>query len=347
MVTVINWSAVKRAVAALLLLTATGVNAQNVTGSYVGLYACDHRQHTFSVEFGADRKGSITAEASFPNQVIKTTGFNARSRMRNRGKPIEMKVQSATNSSIAIQTKSKIVLIPQQSSEQVTLTGSRETNGYLTGELDYPGCGRFVLVPTTVRGPETAAHRYMHRLWQADELRAREQQILAAREARLRSGWIPPELRPTGGRIEYPSEPLEYYDVTLGRADDPYEDIRPVDRAMQRLVDKSYKCIGTAQVRWRGNEGSATSAIFGTKVYLIECEGHCDGLTYKSPSVGSHFGKSLPYPAVQLSSRGPGLGSVPISWQFNHVNEHELPPRVRVHTWSNQLGDYGGQCVID
>jgi hypothetical protein len=162
----------------------------------------------------------------------------------------------------------------------------------------------------------------------------------------LRSGWGSPELSDTGGIIEFPEEPLAYFDVTLGRTRDEFESVRPLDRLFQGLVDQSYKCIGTSEVVWRRGEGVATSAIFGTKSYVIRCDGNCEGLTYRSAAGGAHYGKPLPYPVVRVTSRSVGV-TRDLVWSFARQDSAGPAPRIRIHTWSNQLGDYGGRCSID
>ena len=95
---------------------------------------------------------------------------------------------------------------------------------------------------------------------------------------------------------------------------------------------------------WKGTEGAVTTPHFTVKSYVIECEGDCAGITYKAPEFAYHAGRSRSYPLVTIRrgyspndrcpGRSPGL-------------MERRSPGVRIHTWSNRLGDYGGGCRID
>ena len=145
-------------------------------------------------------------------------------------------------------------------------------------------------------------------------------------------------------RVHRASFKPERANLVVLQAADPFEAIRPIDQLNQYLRDSSYKCLATSMVAWKGTEGAVTTPHFTVKSYVIECEGDCAGITYKAPEFAYHAGRSRPYPLVTI--QGGLLTERPLPWAFSRP-DGAPEPRVRIHTWSNRLGDYGGGCRID
>jgi hypothetical protein len=331
---------------AVSLVGATSAQAPRtgpLAGSYVGQYKCDQRWVSFNVTLRETSQGTTIADVVFPRRVVQSRRFR---RMPRSDEPQTMKGRvDAASSALTLRSDDDLQLTLKGPERKVTLEGSRDpSSGYLVGKMDYPGCDQFVLVPSKVRAAAYAAQLYVQGQKREDRLREREVKATAAREERVRSGWISPELRPNGGPIEYPEETLTYVDAAAGRAPNPFEAIRPIEQLFQRLLDGSYKCLTTATVAWRGTQGSATTPHFTTKSYVVECDGDCGGVTYKVPVRGYHAGRSRAYPLI--TAEGGGLTEQPLPWEFTRPDS-PTPPRVRIHTWSSRLGDYGGGCRID
>jgi hypothetical protein len=189
------------------------------------------------------------------------------------------------------------------------------------------------------------AELYVSRLRGSDQMRQREAETTTAHDARVRAGWESPELRPAGGAIEFPREMLTYSDARTRRAPDPFEEVRPIDSLFQLLIDESYKCIGTANLIWRGAEGYVTTSVFTTKRYVVECDGNCGGVSYRVGRAGGyHHGQALFYPVVEFRTNL--IVATDLQWNFVRTNANGEPPRVRIHTWTNGF-DYGPRCQID
>ena len=312
-----------------------------LAGSYVGQYECNDRWASFNLTIAEPVRGTTAAEAVIPQRYVRVrrgTRANEPTKMQGRVDP--------ASAALTLRTDDEVQLGVKGPEQKLTLQGAIDaSNGYLVGTFDYPGCTKFVLVPTTVRGSPS----YAATLWVSGQRRERalgeaETKTTAAREARIRSGWISPELRPTGGRLEFRGDKLTYVDDSLGRSPDPFEAIRPIDQINQYLRDSAHKCLATSTVTWKGTEGAATTPHFTVKRYVIECAGSCAGLTYNAPEFAFHAGRSQPYPLVTI--QGGLLTERPLPWAFSRPDGSPAP-RVRIHTWSGRFGEYGGGCTID
>jgi hypothetical protein len=313
-----------------------------LAGSYIGRYECNDRWTSFNLTIAETVRGTTAAEAILPLRYIRVRRGSPRA---NEPTKMQGRVDPAS-ASLTLRTDDEVQLGVKGPEQKLTLQGAIDaSNGYLVGTFDYPGCTKFVLVPTTIRGSAS----YAAELWVTGQRRERavsetEAKTAAARDARIRSGWISPELRPTGGRLEFRGDALTYVDDSIGRAPDPFEAIRPIDQLNQYLRDSSYKCLATSTVAWQGTQGAVTTPHFTVKSYVIECEGDCAGITYKAPEFAYHAGRSRSYPLVTI--QGGLLTERPLPWAFSRPDRAPAP-RVRIHTWSNRLGDYGGGCRID
>jgi hypothetical protein len=316
----------------------------SLAGNYEGLYQCNSRWTAFTMTLTESGRGAVTADAVFPLRHVRPSRLR---RAPRANEPVKMDgTTDSENQQVILSTNDELQLGIKGPERKVTMRGALDpTNGYLTGTMDYPGCVQFVLVPTTIRGSaEYAARVYANRVRRDETIRAREETATAAREARVADGWISPELLPSGGRIQHPEDPMTYVDDVMGQPTDPFQAVRPIDQLNQRLRDASYKCLSTTTVAWTGRQGRATTSHFRTKTYVVECDGDCSGVTYKIPLRGAHGGRSRPYPVITIASAM--LVDQPFPWEFTRT-QGAVPPRIRIHTWSNQLGDYGGGCRID
>jgi len=331
--------------ACLAGIAATAADVASIAGTYAGQYECDQQWFTFTATLAEPVNGASSGEATFPLQRFPLSKL--RGSMPNVNKPFKLRGSfDAGRGALTLRTSDGLVLSSNGKDRKVTFEATVDAKGYLVGTLDYPGCHRFVLVPTTAPGnPTNGAQRYVQNLQGEERMRQRDAQAAAAHEARVRSGWVSPELRPNGGAIEYPTEMMAYSDLKSGRAVDPFEAVRPIDVLNQFIVDHSYKCIGTKSVAWNGAEGLVSTALFSTKRYVVECNGRCEGLTYRLGHGGAnHFGQSMPYPTVEI--RTMELTDTPFNWQFIRRDASGEPPQVRIHIWTNGF-DYGPRCQID
>ena len=207
-------------------------------GSYVGQYECGDRWVSFNLTITESARGAIAAEAVLPQRYIRLKRGMPRA---NEPTKMQGRVDPAS-ASLTLRTDDEVQLGVKGPEQKFTLQGALDaSNGYLVGTFDYPGCTKFVLVPTTVgRSASYAAQLWVTGQRRERSLRESEAKNAAAREARIRSGWISPELRPTGGRLEFRGDTLAYLDDAIGRSPDPFEAIRPIDKLNQYLRDSSF-----------------------------------------------------------------------------------------------------------
>jgi hypothetical protein len=143
-----------------------------------------------------------------------------------------------------------------------------------------------------------------------------------------------------------------YIDAAIMNGANGNLEVTPVEEVFQWLYDAKNKCLGTAQVQWRGAEGRAEGRQFGTKRFVIDCRGDCRDIHYRingrlSDTEQWHYGLSQPVPVLHLKSNDI-LAYHDFTWVFTRGSgASEQPPVIRIHSWSNTTGDYGGKCQLD
>lgn len=149
-------------------------------------------------------------------------------------------------------------------------------------------------------------------------------------------------------KVGMPPRTFEYHDITMwskGKVESSIG-VEPIDDLFQSMRDQGFKkCLAYRKIKLSsGGDKSFSVKLrhFGTKRYAIHCSGGCKGLTYevKGRGILYHFGKSMPFPVVQLKSMTLGYGSI----QFGFRKVEQTSAIITVMQWSGGFGDYGGGC---
>ena len=166
-----------------------------LAGSYIGRYECNDRWTSFNLTITETVRGTTAAEAILPLRYIRVRRGSPRA---NEPTKMQGRVDPAS-ASLTLRTDDEVQLGVKGPEQKLTLQGAIDaSNGYFVGTFDYPGCTKFVLVPTTVRGSAS----YAAELWVTGQRRERavseaEAKTAAARDARIRSdGFRPSCVRP-------------------------------------------------------------------------------------------------------------------------------------------------------
>ena len=228
-----------------------------LAGSYIGRYECNDRWTSFNLTITETVRGTTAAEAILPLRYIRVRRGSPRA---NEPTKMQGRVDPAS-ASLTLRTDDEVQLGVKGPEQKLTLQGAIDaSNGYLVGTFDYPGCTKFVLVPTTVRGSAS----YAAELWVTGQRRERavseaEAKTAAARDARIRSGWISPELRPTGGRLEFRGDTLTYVDDSSD--DHPIRSRRSVRSTNSISTFETAPTSASRRRRWRGRGQKGPSPL--------------------------------------------------------------------------------------
>lgn len=148
-----------------------------------------------------------------------------------------------------------------------------------------------------------------------------------------------------------PKEGFEYLDDGVRSQANGSSDIASIDKVSQWLFDQKYKCLQTIRITWSGTSSTIQQQTLGDKRAVIECRGDCREIRY---NVGAqailavtidHFGLSQPIPVLHL--QGPSFGGYRVVWSFTRPNPVGDGPRIALHIWSKDFGDYGGGCRFE
>lgn len=148
-----------------------------------------------------------------------------------------------------------------------------------------------------------------------------------------------------------PKEGLEYLSETGMSGEGAQAAIAPIDKISQWLFDDKYKCINTMRVSWNGASAVIQHKTLGDKRAVIECHGDCRDIRYSVgaqallPVIIDHFGLSQPMPVLHL--HGPSFGGFTVVLSFKRLNPVGKDPRIAVHMWTKDFGDYGGGCHFE
>ena len=361
-----------RSLAVPLFVAVTTAQPAVTAGDYAGYYQCQGRSFAFSFTVKATQKDDVEGEAVFRSQRLER-GPRAPWQI---GKPRTVTTPLRLKGTIDAGTG--LMRIKTQDDLQLTETGGRmdvtmnlsagDELGILVGDMDYPGCGNVIVGRTSPSSNGlTAASAYLRKQQTVESRRAaderREQAVISGRGAEppvSAPGYTPPA--PAGApvpaprtasptrtspRPSPPDRSLEYVDVTMDPSFASRVDmgVRPIDELFQSFFDRGFKCIGTDTVFWSGNTGTATSALFGTKSYVIECTSNCLGVRYEAAGgarLVTEPGRTHPV----ITFNAGFFTQTKLNWRFI-ARSDAATPMIRIHTWSDTWGDYGGGCRIE
>lgn len=140
---------------------------------------------------------------------------------------------------------------------------------------------------------------------------------------------------------------FEYLDFRMTGGQAPEDGTTPMEVLLQAFLDENFKCLTTQRVSWRGVQGSASDRQFGDKRYVIDCRGDCRGVHYSLVRMGgvvTHHALTQPYPVIHIRTSLWNYSD--FSWTFTRAEAKGPPPEIRIHTWSQGLGDYGAGCKL-
>jgi hypothetical protein len=300
-------------------------------GRFNGVYECFERTFHVSVELSVSGADRVSGELLVTDQLVPRGKKRPQTPVKISG------ALDAASGALTFETREKLY-IDQNIHEPMRVRITRnESNGYFVGEVIRAQCGIFVVAPEGVR--EEAVLTFISRVVRPANARAR---IEAEYEEKIRSGYVPIELRPTGG-VLWLQPYLKYADRAAGRTEQERRSLlASVNNSLER---DGLMCVMGSKAVWRGDTGSAPAFGFGPTRYVIACLSNCEGIKYwASGAQGqqSHFGLLYPFPAAALNLAQTGPFRVPFhdfEWQFKKRVSDAPDPQIVVTTW--QAGWFG------
>lgn len=302
--------------------------ADTPIGRFNGVFQCYERGFHVSVNLSQSDHGKLSGDLLVTDQLVPA-------RKRRSKKPVQIKGMVEPTGTLVFDTRERFYLNPRVHEPLKIRVVRNPSNGYLVGDVVREGCGIFVVAPDGTR--EEAVNAFIQRTIIPARARAR---IDAEYEARIRSGYVPIELRPSGG-ILLLQPYLKYVDRAAGRTEQERRNL--LKTVWEELEHQGLICAMGSNVVWKGDTGMAGAFGFSATRYLIACLINCEGLRYFAGGAQgqqSHFGLLYSFPVAALNLAQTGPLRVPFhdfEWQFKKTVPTAPDARIIVTTWQPLL----------
>jgi hypothetical protein len=313
-------------VAIVIPVSTIGGSVTDYEGRYVGYLSCgseEPRKLELELKVTGRRKDRLEGmlTVSWPSSNVRGT----------------MRVKGGVDSyGMSLETKKWTTAPPKGFEFAPAVNGALHGN-VIEGGVDWRAGPRWLCDLNLSRVGTPAAEAALMRIDR--ELRIREGQAYLAT--------TPPERRNRTTRLSSTEQWMDYYDARMSPEGWKDAEIEPVDKASADLKEKNLKCLVTYDLEWTASRMTMEIDHFGSKTYVLDCDGNCKGLRYRVsgfPDTIVHFGSTEPVPV--LFFRAATMGKWDLHWQFTLADPSAPAPKVRIHTWTADWGDYGPGCRL-
>lgn len=255
---------------------------------------------------------------------------------------------------VTLKSRQKLDPCRNTARQPLVLSGSWSDAGVFTLTSDSPDAPEFYgaritgLLPT-FQDAQDEVDRFTRRfeVERQTAQKAREEALVEARRIQRKAeGWVPPELSGGGearfnGLMEYTDwglKPNQFRPLQPGEL--------PIDAANKWLYDNGYKCLHTDYVVWNPAADTVRARLSGDWMYVIECDGDCTRLRYSAAAEKPVIAQGTGQPVPMFRVGGTGWYNRTVEWRFYLPPSQRERPEIRIHAWSETMGDRGPGCSM-